>query len=149
MFRIECDLLRLLPWPGFQTVRRPCSPRGSIAIAASVFACVAPVVPGSAEARGTDAAVALASLPVQAQTTYRLILEGGPYPYPKDGIVFGNRERQLPGQQRGYYREYTVATPRSHDRGARRIVCGGPPPAPPAACYYTDDHYASFRRIQP
>jgi ribonuclease T1 len=65
----------------------------------------------------------------------------------KDGIVFGNREQMLPRQPRGYYREYTVRTPGSSDRGARRIVCGGPRKAP-EVCYYTDDHYASFRRIR-
>ena len=61
--------------------------------------------------------------------------------------MFGNRERRLPAARRGYYREYTVRTPGAHDRGARRIVCGGDRPASPEACYYTDDHYASFRRI--
>ena len=40
--------------------------------------------------------------------------------------MFGNRERLLPTEKRGYYREYTVTTPGSRDRGARRIVCGGP-----------------------
>ena len=63
-------------------------------------------------------------------------------------MVFGNRERLLPLQKRGYYREYTVATPGSRDRGARRIVCGGAA-SRPENCYYTDDHYASFRRIVP
>ena len=57
------------------------------------------------------------------------------------------RERLLPAQPRGYYREYTVPTQRSHSRGARRIVCGGQPPTQPQACYYTGDHYASFSRI--
>ena len=61
--------------------------------------------------------------------------------------MFGNRERQLPRQARGYYREYTVRTPGASDRGARRIVCGGEVPAKPQACYYTADHYASFRVI--
>jgi ribonuclease T1 len=63
--------------------------------------------------------------------------------------VFGNRERILPAQKRGYYREYTVKTPYSRDRGARRIVCGGSQPSQPEACYYTSDHYASFKRIAP
>ncbi len=95
------------------------------------------------------AAVALATLPAEAQRTHRLIYSGGPFPYPKDGIVFGNFERRLPTQARGYYREYTVKTPGSRNRGARRIVCGGKPPTQPEACYYTADHYASFRRITP
>jgi ribonuclease T1 len=88
-------------------------------------------------------------LPVQARQTYQLIQAGGPFPFSKDGVIFGNRERQLPSHARGYYREYTVVTPGSRDRGARRIVCGGRKPAAPDVCYYTQDHYASFRRIAP
>lgn len=108
----------------------------------------------AAWARGPDspaalAPVALSSLPAPARATHRLILGGGPFPYSKDGVVFGNRERLLPAQPRGFYREYTVKTPGARDRGARRIVCGGRPPTQPAACFYTDDHYASFRRIVP
>ena len=92
--------------------------------------------------------VALAQLPSEAQATERLIRAGGPFPYPrKDGSVFGNRERLLPAKPRGHYREYTVRTPKSRDRGARRIVCGGREPTQPEACFYTDDHYSSFRRI--
>jgi ribonuclease T1 len=91
--------------------------------------------------------VALVTLPPEAQTTYQLIHAGGPFPYRKDGTVFGNRERLLPQRSRGHYREYTVRTPGSSDRGARRIVCGGTPPTRPEACYYTADHYSSFRRI--
>jgi ribonuclease T1 len=93
--------------------------------------------------------VSLKSMPTQAQQTFQLIHVGGPFPYPKDGVIFGNRERQLPSHARGYYREYTVTTPGSRDRGARRIVCGGREPAAPDVCYYTQDHYASFRRIAP
>jgi ribonuclease T1 len=93
--------------------------------------------------------VALSQLPPEAQTTERLIRSGGPFPHAKDGVVFGNRERLLPAQRRGFYREYTVRTPGSRDRGARRIVCGGRQPVAPEACFYTDDHYASFRRIVP
>jgi ribonuclease T1 len=92
--------------------------------------------------------VSLAELPPEGVETYRLIRQGGPFPYEKDGAVFGNRERLLPAQKRGYYREYTVPTPGGRDRGTRRIVCGGPPTTPDA-CYYTADHYASFRRIVP
>jgi ribonuclease T1 len=105
---------------------------------------------GAAQARGVPAdldSVPLAELPQQARQTEQLIRSGGPFPYAKDGTVFGNRERQLPREKRGYYREYTVKTPGSRDRGARRIVCGGAKPAAPEACYYTADHYASFKRI--
>ena len=91
--------------------------------------------------------VALSALPAEAQNTYRLIHVGGPFPYDKDGSVFGNRERLLPVKARGYYREYTVKTPRARNRGARRLVCGGKPPTTPDVCYYTDDHYASFKRV--
>lgn len=91
--------------------------------------------------------VALSALPQEAQATHRLILEGGPFPYPKDGSVFGNRERLLPVHPKGFYREYTVRTPGSRDRGARRMVCGGKEPAKPEACYYTADHYATFQRV--
>lgn len=91
--------------------------------------------------------VALSSLPKEAQQTHRLIRSGGPFPYSKDGAVFGNRERQLPRRERGFYREYTVPTPGSRDRGARRLVCGGHQPTDPEACFYTADHYASFQKI--
>ena len=91
--------------------------------------------------------VALSVLPPEAQKTQRLILAGGPFPYAKDGVVFGNFERVLPRRERGFYREYTVPTPGARDRGARRIVCGGNPPTRPDACFYTADHYASFKHI--
>ena len=94
------------------------------------------------------ATVPLTALPAQGIETYQLIRQGGPFPFEKDGVVFGNRERQLPKAKRGYYREYTVKTPSSRDRGARRMVCGGPAKTPDA-CYYTADHYASFRKIDP
>jgi ribonuclease T1 len=93
------------------------------------------------------ASVSLAELPKQGRETYEKILKGGPFAYDKDGTVFGNRERLLPAHKRGYYREYTVKTPYASNRGAKRIVCGGLEPAAPEACYYSDDHYASFKRI--
>jgi ribonuclease T1 len=91
--------------------------------------------------------VALADLPVQAKVTLDLIVSGGPFPYDRDGIVFGNRERNLPARSHGYYREYTVPTPGTRGRGARRIVCGGDQ-ASVRDCYYSDDHYRTFRLIR-
>lgn len=91
--------------------------------------------------------VAVAELPIEARRTLMLIRRGGPFPYRKDGSVFGNRERLLPPQRRGYYTEYTVPTPSSRDRGARRIIAGGDP-ARSDELYYTEDHYASFRKIR-
>lgn len=122
---------------------------GSIALA---FALGASLLAAGAQARqGTPVpelpSVALVALPAEAQHTQRLILAGGPFPYRKDGTTFFNRERLLPAQPRGFYREYTVRTPGARDRGARRIVCGGRVPTTPQACYYTADHYASFARI--
>ena len=84
------------------------------------------------------------ALPVQVHDTLRRIQAGGPFPYRQDDGVFYNREGLLPQRARGYYREYTVATPGARDRGARRIVTGGDPPT---EFYYTADHYRSFQRI--
>ena len=115
-------------------------------VAASLLGSLLPW--GEAQAReGPRAKILLLELPPEGVRTYRAIHSGGPFPYEKDGITFGNRERQLPDRPRGYYREYTVPTPGSSDRGARRIVCGGDRPRSPDACYYTADHYASFRLI--
>ena len=91
--------------------------------------------------------VAVGDLPAEARQTLALIREGGPYPYEKDGTVFGNYERKLPRQRRGYYTEYTVKTPRVRSRGARRIIAGGRD-GRPTEFYYTDDHYQTFRRIE-
>lgn len=86
-----------------------------------------------------------AFLPEEAQATLALIAQGGPFPHPQDGAVFGNREGLLPRHPRGFYREYTVPTPGLSHRGARRIVTGG---KPPRIYYYTDDHYQSFRSFE-
>jgi ribonuclease T1 len=86
--------------------------------------------------------VALAELPREAQQTVALIKKGGPFPYKRDGVVFGNFEKRLPMHQRGYYHEFTVVTPGSRDRGARRVISGRD-----GELYYTDDHYESFRRV--
>ncbi|MBW8487042.1 ribonuclease domain-containing protein [Actinomadura parmotrematis] len=101
---------------------------------------------GAASARPTASdglpEVRAASLPAEARTTLRLISAGGPFPYRQDGTVFGNREGLLPRERSGYYHEYTVPTPGSRDRGARRIIAGGA-----GERYYTADHYRSFARV--
>jgi ribonuclease T1 len=112
------------------------------------FACLLAACLGSAAARESLDSIALSSLPPEAQRTLQLIKQGGPFPYPrKDGSTFGNYEKRLPYQRRGYYREYTVPTPGSRDRGARRIIAGGKPETS-GEYYYTADHYRSFRRIR-
>ena len=87
--------------------------------------------------------IVAAQLPTEARTTLKLIEQGGPFPYRKDGVVFGNRETKLPKQRYGYYHEYTVKTPGARNRGARRIVSGST-----HEYYYSDDHYRSFMRIR-
>jgi len=114
--------------------------------------CLLLLVLGCSSTRPSDAAVPSwvgdmatvqeARLPAQARETLELIDVGGPFPYARDGAVFGNRERLLPAHERGYYHEYTVPTPGSRDRGARRLVTGRND-----EIYYTDDHYNSFRAV--
>jgi len=101
------------------------------------------------ETTDTAVLVALSSLPEAAQEIHRHILAGGPFLYSKDGDVFGNYERALPRQPRGFYHEYTVPTPGERDRGARRIVCGGKDERQPETCFYTQDHYQHFQQIDP
>lgn len=84
-------------------------------------------------------------LPPEAHDVLDRIASGGPFEYRQDGGVFQNRERRLPAQPRGYYHEYTVETPGSGDRGARRIITGG---EPPREYWYSDDHYRSFQRFE-
>lgn len=87
--------------------------------------------------------IAVADLPDEARETLRAIKQGGPFAYPRDGVVFGNFERVLPKQPRGYYHEYTVKTPGAHNRGARRIIAGAT-----GEYYYSADHYQTFKRIR-
>lgn len=112
----------------------------------STFA-ISPVL---AESTASLPVVSFADLPASAQKTVRLIKQNGPFPYEKDGVVFGNYEHILPYQKRGYYHEYTVPTAGAKNRGAQRIIVGGkidPAHARFAEMYYTSDHYASFKRI--
>ncbi len=119
------------------------------ALAAFVAGCgvvapsAAPPTSAPTDAASGLAFVELADLPAEARETVELIDSDGPFPYAKDGATFGNREKLLPKQRNGFYREYTVPTPGESDRGARRIVAGQDD-----ALYYTEDHYQSFRRIR-
>lgn len=90
-----------------------------------------------------DSSIQASDLPHEARQTLTLIKTGGPFPYARDGIVFGNYEKRLPLHPRGYYLEYTVKTPGRRDRGPRRIIAGER-----GEYYYTDDHYQTFRRIR-
>ncbi|HEV2041977.1 MAG TPA: ribonuclease domain-containing protein [Casimicrobiaceae bacterium] len=118
-----------------------------IALAASTL-----IGGGEAEARREPVAalpaIAAVDLPKEARIALARIRDNGPFPYERDGVPFGNREALLPPRPRGYYHEYTVETPGSRSRGARRIVCGGKT-ATLAECYYSDDHYQSFKSIHP
>ncbi|MGH8620938.1 MAG: ribonuclease domain-containing protein [Burkholderiales bacterium] len=104
---------------------------------------LAPAGTAAERAAGPIPEVAAGELPAEARATIALIRKGGPFPYQRDGIEFRNFEKRLPVMPRGYYREYTVRTPGTKDRGARRIVAGRG-----GELYYTDDHYDSFRRIR-
>jgi ribonuclease T1 len=94
--------------------------------------------------------IAFADLPPEAHQTLRLINKGGPFPYKRDGLIFGNFERHLPKKPRGYYLEFTVPTPGERTRGARRIIAGRGAPGDwrRAEYYYTEDHYQTFWRIR-
>lgn len=103
----------------------------------------APTSSSGSPVAGADSGLAvkpLSSLPSEAKDTWKLIEAGGPFPYPRnDNVVFGNREKLLPLKQSDYYREFTVKTPGSSDRGARRLITGKS-----KELYYTGDHYSSF-----
>jgi len=120
-------VLRNLAWAALAAFVAIASPAGE-----AQFAPAAPA-----------AQVAAKDLPKEARETLALVRKGGPFPYAKDGAVFGNREGRLPPKKRGYYREYTVKTPGERTRGKRRIVAGRD-----GDYWYTDDHYDTFRRIR-
>ena len=120
-------VLRTLAWAALAAFAAIASPAGHAQFAPS---------PPAAQIAAKD-------LPKEARDTLALVKKGGPFPYAKDGAVFGNREGRLPRKKRGYYREYTVKTPGERTRGKRRIVAGRD-----ADYWYTDDHYATFRRIR-
>ncbi|MFA7767717.1 ribonuclease domain-containing protein [Streptomyces sp. NPDC048723] len=135
-------------------------PRSLLRLLGALFLCAALVgavgcggpkpVPAAASASASAApgwakgmaTVRADGLPQQARDVLALIDKGGPYPYRQDGTVFGNFEKALPEQKRGYYHEYTVRTPGERDRGARRIVTGEG-----GEFFYTDDHYDTFKAV--
>lgn len=147
---VAVALLAALAWHSARTpdapqpVSQPASSAAAGDAPANPLETPPPMARDSAGAQAATTAAYPDFLPPEAIETLQTIARGGPYPYRQDDGVFGNRERRLPQQPRGYYREYTVDTPGSRDRGARRIVAGG---RPPTEYFYTDDHYRSFRRF--
>ena len=109
------------------------------------LACLGAVSVDAFEKSSGIAGISAADLPKEGRDTLALIRKSGPFPYSQDGVTFSNRERILPKEARGFYREYTVKTPGVRNRGARRIVCSG---KQQNVCYYTADHYASFMLIK-
>lgn len=117
--------------------RAPATARPTLAASSTPAAPAQRAIPGFKVVSPDD-------LPPEARETIQLIADGGPFPYRQDGVEFQNRERLLPRQPRGYYHEYTVETPGSPDRGARRIITGAE-----GEMFYTDDHYDSFVQVIP
>lgn len=134
---------------GAKDIARPTAATGSVinpteasSLSTRAPATPRPVTPNRpAQINGFDT-IAFSELPSEALDTLDLIRKGGPFPYRQDGAIFQNRERLLPRKPKGYYHEYTVETPGSDDRGARRIITGND-----GELYYTDDHYDSFKVI--
>ncbi|MFI9380189.1 ribonuclease domain-containing protein [Kutzneria sp. NPDC052558] len=115
---------------------------GSPAPTTSSSAASAGAVPGASSGLPVKA---LSTLPKEAAATWKLIQQGGPYPYPKnDGVVFHNNGNVLPRNKDGYYHEYTVDTPGAKNRATRRLITGSQ-----RELYYTDDHYDSFVVVDP
>jgi ribonuclease T1 len=124
-------------------------PQGTTTSAPAAHPTSAPAAAPPSAGKGTGVpnvsglpAIRESQLPAEGRRTLALIRQGGPYPYTRDGVTFGNFERILPRKAGGYYKEYTVPTPGESDRGARRIVAGQA-----GDKYYTPDHYESFKFI--
>ncbi len=106
------------------------------------------VLPSGGDDDKSEPTTTTATVPASEHTAIATVLVavggGDPLPYRRDGDVFENREAVLPAKPRGYYREYTVPTPGSEDRGARRLVIGAD-----GDVWYTADHYRSFQQLDP
>jgi ribonuclease T1 len=116
--------------------------RFALIVLLCLFAQLPPSFLSAREKQHRIRAVNATDLPKEVRQTIALIKKGGPFPYKKDGSVFGNFEKLLPSHERGYYKEFTVPTPIARDRGARRIISGKA-----GELYYTDNHYQTFRRV--
>jgi ribonuclease T1 len=118
---------------------------GAVALIAPAAAQLRETAPETAQrVQVSLAQIAVKDLPPEARDALKLIEKGGPFPFDRDGIVFGNFEKRLPIKERGYYREFTVITPGIRHRGARRIVTGQG-----GEKFYSDDHYKTFKRVVP
>lgn len=117
------------------------TPTSSATATATATAAAQTMAPGMPSLE--DFTISIGDLPPEAVDVLGAIEAGGPYAYARDGSVFGNREKLLPLRGRGYYREYTVPTPGSPDRGARRLVVGGG-----GEVYYSADHYQTFGLVR-
>lgn len=121
----------------------PASTQAPAPTEASAVAESGPFV-ADAPADWDGGSIPLGQLPPEALEVLLLIADDGPYPYSQDGSTFQNREGILPDRPLGHYREFTVETPGSPDRGARRLVAGDD-----SEVYYTGDHYDSFSFVEP
>lgn len=136
--------IAITPQLAVATPHRAATPRPILPTPVSV-ATLQPLSPTPAVVRIKGyTTVAASTLPHEAQHTLELISHGGPFPYRQDGAIFQNRERRLPRHPSGYYHEYTVETPGSADRGARRLITGEA-----GEIFYTDDHYNTFVQVLP
>jgi ribonuclease T1 len=130
-------------WRRLRRLRRPQLALIALVVAVAIgYAINAARSDGHHDTGLRSGTVALSTLPPQAADTVHLIQSGGPFRYRQDGAIFNNAEHRLPAEPRGYYHEYTVPTPGSPDRGARRIITGQN-----GDFYYTSDHYETFRRV--
>lgn len=75
--------------------------------------------------------------------TLARIARGEANSHRNDGTTFQNRERRLPAQPSGYYKEYVHPTPKTPGPGPQRVIVGND-----GDIWYTPDHYRTFRRIQ-
>lgn len=133
----------LLVWMFIPADRDGADPSGGTTTAPPADSSPSPsAAPATEDPESGLPIVGLADLPPEAARTLELIDAGGPFPEDRDGVTFENREDLLPDHPVGYYREYTVPTPGTDERGARRIVTGDG-----GELYYTGDHYRSFSRI--